>query len=195
MNGFNRLAIIIAMVTLLLASCSPSSTSAQAPLNTLTPPSVLTPTKSPSSTPSAQTEPKDESPVPDKFTLIQFATADENLEGLLQREAEKAKALGRSAYVEFYADWCPPCQALRKSLTDKRMIDAFAGTYIIQLNLDAWKDHLVGTKLEVSAIPAFFELDSHGKPTGRTITGAAWGEDIPENMAPPLKEFFSANTH
>jgi hypothetical protein len=36
-------------------------------------------------------------------------------------------------------------------------------------------------------------LDEKGITTGRMITGAAWGEDIPENIAPPMKTFFEGN--
>jgi hypothetical protein len=45
----------------------------------------------------------------------------------------------------------------------------------------------------VPGIPAFYELDANSKPTGRMITDAAWGEDIPANIAPPMKTFFQGN--
>jgi hypothetical protein len=50
-----------------------------------------------------------------------------------------------------------------------------------------------GTGLYVPGIPAFYKLDANGKPTGRIITGAVWGEDIPANLAPPRKPFFQGN--
>lgn len=131
------------------------------------------------------------SPAPDKFTLVRLDYSDMPLDYLLKLEAQKAANQGFKPYVEFYADWCPPCVALRKSLDDDRMVEAFTGTYIIQLNLDEWESKLPDAGFTVPAIPVFFELDDKGKPTGRTISGGAWGEDIPENMAPPLKEFFS----
>ncbi len=133
-----------------------------------------------------------ESPAPDKFTIVRLNYSDTPLDRLLKSEVQKAKDQGRSPYVEFYADWCPPCNALRENLGDERMVDAFTGTYIIQLNLDEWKRELSGAGFAVPGIPMFFELDAEGKPTGRIISGGAWGEDIPENMAPPLKEFFHA---
>ncbi len=71
------------------------------------------------------------------------------------------------------------------------MIDAFTGTYIIKLDFDYWNPKLSKTGFYVPGIPAFYEIDTDGKPTGRMITGAAWGEDIPENQAPPLKRFFN----
>ena len=131
-----------------------------------------------------------ESPASDEFTIVRLNRADGQLAELLKAEAAKARQLGQTPFVEFYADWCPPCNALRQSLGDEQMVDAFAGTYIIQLDTDEWKSKLPGTGFDVRGIPAFFELDHEGRPTGRTITGAAWGEDVPENMAPPLKSFF-----
>ena len=133
----------------------------------------------------------DESPAPDHFTVVRVGKTKEKLLDILKVEAKKAFDLGRQPYVEFYADWCPPCNAIRESLGDERMIDAFNGTYIIKLDLDFWEIKLLGTGFNVNGIPAFFEIDSDGNPTGRTITGAAWGEDVPENIAPPLKEFFN----
>jgi thiol-disulfide isomerase/thioredoxin len=133
----------------------------------------------------------DESPAPDYFTVVRVGKSKEKLLDILQIEAKKAFDLGRQPYVEFYADWCPPCNAIRESLNDERMVEAFTGTYIIKVDFDFWENKLLGTGFYVSGIPAFFEIDPDGNPTGRTITGAAWGEDVPENIAPPMKEFFS----
>ena len=135
----------------------------------------------------------DESPTPDKFTVVRVGNSQEKLLDILRVEAQKASDMDRQPYVEFYADWCPPCNAIRDSLDDERMVDAFTGTYIIKLDFDYWKGKLSGTGLYVPGIPAFYEIDVDGIPTGRMITGAAWGEDVPENIAPPLKEFFNHN--
>ena len=132
------------------------------------------------------------SPAPEKFTIVRVEKGNGKLEDILRLEAQKAVDIGRHPYVEFYADWCPPCNALRESIGDERMIDAFEGTYIIQLDLDEWEKNLSGTGFHVLGIPAFYELDADGKPTGRMITGGAWGEDVPENIAPPMKAFFNA---
>ncbi|MBN1428975.1 MAG: hypothetical protein JXB07_11365 [Anaerolineae bacterium] len=129
-------------------------------------------------------------PGSDKFTLVRLEPSDGYLGDLLKVEAQKAQEAKQTPYVEFDADWCPPCRALSVSLSDERMIDAFEGTYIIRLDFDQWESALPKADFYVAGIPAFFEIDAEGKPTGRTITGAAWGEDIPENMAPPLKAFF-----
>lgn len=135
-----------------------------------------------------------ESPAPDHFTWIRIYEADDKLGSQLAREAKRAVAEDRRPFLYVYADWCGPCQSLHASLTDARMVDAFDGTYIILANLDEWRSQLDSSKFEASAIPAFFELDEAGAYAGRMITGAAWGEDIPENMAPPLKAFFTGHS-
>jgi hypothetical protein len=70
------------------------------------------------------------------------------------------------------------------------MANAFDGVYLIHLNADKWGWHLEKEGFPFDGIPVFFKLDSDGKPTGEVIDGNAWGENIPENMAPPLDEFF-----
>jgi hypothetical protein len=47
--------------------------------------------------------------------------------------------------------------------------------------------------MQSDVIPVFYALNSAARPTGKTINGGAWGEDIPKNMAPPLKIYFRAN--
>lgn len=72
------------------------------------------------------------------------------------------------------------------------MVDAFTGTYIIEMNVDDpwnWDEaSLMGYNSDF--IPVLFEVGENGFATGRQIDGSAWAENIPENMAPPLKAFF-----
>ena len=70
------------------------------------------------------------------------------------------------------------------------MVNAFTGTYIIQADIDVWGVPQPG--FDFSGIPVFFALDADGRSTGATIDGGAWGDNIPENMAPPLKAFFES---
>jgi thiol:disulfide interchange protein len=110
------------------------------------------------------------------------------LTDIARDEAKKAKARGLAPYLELRADWCGPCRKLEASEHDPRIVDAFAGTYIIRVDVDE-----AGGKLgpyRASAIPVFFEVGDDGRPTGRKIDGSAWGADTPESMAPPLKAFF-----
>ena len=134
--------------------------------------------------------------------LVQVGFADEpvqvvvlepgtgQLVNLLEREVANAAAQHRVPFLQITAEWCVPCKKLRASLGDPLMQDAFAGTYIIRVDADAWKIELKKAGFDHPAIPVFFTVDSSAHATGAKIDGGAWGEDIPANMAPPLKRFF-----
>jgi thiol-disulfide isomerase/thioredoxin len=126
-------------------------------------------------------------------TLVTLVPKQGALPALLQREVANANRMGKAPFVQLTAEWCGPCKALRASMGDPLMKDAFAGTYVILLDMDAWKKQLKPAGLDSDFVPVFFALDSGARPTGRSINGGAWGEDIPKNMAPPLKRFFREN--
>jgi thiol-disulfide isomerase/thioredoxin len=138
------------------------------------------------------TDPTPEMAAAKNFAIVLIPPSDAELPAVLKAEVSKAKQAGLKPYAYFYADWCGPCKALRKSLddSDPLMMEAFRGTYIIQLDADTWGKKPAAKPFAVKAIPVLFELDKNGKPTNRKIDGGAWGEDIPKNMAPPLKKFF-----
>jgi thiol:disulfide interchange protein len=122
---------------------------------------------------------------------VRLMPSQGKLSTLLTQEVEKARARNLRPFLELRAEWCGPCKQLEASMGDDRMIDAFAGTYLISVDIDEWGDKLEPLGFETGSIPAFYELDGQAKPTGRTITGGAWAENIPANMAPPLKAFFA----
>jgi thiol-disulfide isomerase/thioredoxin len=127
------------------------------------------------------------------MTLVRLHPEAGDLPSMLYEEAQKATAMGRIPVVEFDATWCPPCQAIEEAFNEKNelMLDAYAGTYIIKLDVDEWG--WGGSQLhdfEFDGIPVYFILDAEGNRTGRVIDANAWGENIPENMAPPMDEFF-----
>lgn len=125
------------------------------------------------------------------FVFRELKPDDGELKKVLAGELERARARGLKPFVYVGATWCGPCLALRKSLSDPQMIDAFKGTYIVHLDLDAWSPALEAAGFKSDSVPVFFAVDAQGRP-GRSLDGGAWGEDVPANMAPPLKKFFAA---
>ena len=67
-------------------------------------------------------------------------------ETLLRREVASAGQLSKVPFLQITAEWCGPCKALRASLGDPLMRDAFAGTYIIQVDFDEWQQELESQK-------------------------------------------------
>lgn len=124
------------------------------------------------------------------FTVVGAKPSEGELRTVLKRHIDKAKAAHQKPYVELSATWCPPCQAIRQSLHDPRMEAAFRDSYIVQLDLDEWGAKLDQSGFPSNAIPVFYELRDDATASGRSIDGGAWGDNIPENMAPPLAAFF-----
>lgn len=129
----------------------------------------------------------------DQGHVLVVVRPGEDLAARLAVESGNAKARGLKPVVYLFATWCGPCKALSSSMSDARMVDAFRGTYVIKVDQDAFKPaQFAAVGLKTGEIPAFTELDGSGHATERRITGAAWGDNIPANMAPPLKKFFSS---
>lgn len=71
------------------------------------------------------------------------------------------------------------------------MLAAFDGVYLIKLAVDDWDwRKMADYGFKFRGIPVFFKLDAEGSPTGEVVDGGAWDENIPENMAPVMDEFF-----
>jgi thiol-disulfide isomerase/thioredoxin len=132
-------------------------------------------------------------PQPTGFTIVRLHPSDGDLQSLLASEARKAVAVGRQPVVEFDATWCPPCRAIDEAIkaNNELILNAYAETYVIRLDVDewGWGDSRLHD-FQFNGIPVFFKLDEEGKQTGDVIDGGAWGEDIPENIAPVMDRFF-----
>lgn len=148
-------------------------------------------------TPEAATDLSPE-PISSKgFTVVRLRPEDGDLADMLAEEAQKAVALGQIPVVEFDATWCPPCIAIDAAIEaeDELMLNAYASTYIIKLDVDEWGwDNGQVKFFQFEYIPVYFKIDETGKPTGEIIDGGAWNEDIPENIAPVMDKFFHSNS-
>jgi thiol-disulfide isomerase/thioredoxin len=141
--------------------------------------------------PSALSTPQALDSSTESFVIIRVSKSNGSLMTQLASEAQKAKALGLAPFIEFDATWCPPCQAIEKSIKakDPLTMQALDGVYLIRADVDEWGSEN-GKNFTFDAIPVYYELDASGNPTGAVVDGSAWNEDIPENFAPVLDEFF-----
>ena len=82
--------------------------------------------------------------IPDSVTWIDLSSKQGELRGklpqLIAAEIAKAKASGQTPFVEIGATWCGPCQALEASLHTQEMMHAFAGAYVIHLDVSEWDE-------------------------------------------------------
>ena len=124
------------------------------------------------------------------MTVVRLWPHQGRMVDLLGTAAADARDRHQRPFVEFGAAWCASSRAVEAALMDQRMIDAFNGTYIVQLEANAWLKEGKQAGFQAFPIPAFFELDAAGRPTGRLLRGDAWGADTVENMPPVLRAFF-----
>jgi len=190
--------ILFAILPIIILAC-----------NFLFPPQETTPLTSPTEVENfvekpkpteASAKPEEKKPQPSTerteygtFTVVRLHPEDGNLQTMLTAEAEYAVSQGLMPVVEFDATWCPPCLAIDKAINSKNklMMDAYSGTYIIKLDVDEWGWRNGKVKnFRFDGIPVYFKLDEKGHQTGDVIDGGAWGEDIPENIAPVMDRFF-----
>jgi thiol:disulfide interchange protein len=125
------------------------------------------------------------------FVIVRIEKSNGDLMSQLASEAQKANALGLAPFIEFDATWCPPCQAIEKSIEaeDPLTMQALEGVYLVRADVDEWGSES-GKDFNFDAIPVYYELGARGNPTGAVVDGSAWNEDIPKNFAPVLNAFF-----
>lgn len=103
---------------------------------------------------------------------------------------QRAHAAGRVPCVYLTASWCPPSVQLEKSLNDPRMQRALRDVDAATFDIDTFGQALTDAGFRADTVPVFYLIDAEGRPAGKKITGAAWQDNTPENMAPPLERFF-----
>lgn len=96
---------------------------------------------------------------------------------------------GRIPVLYFSADWCGPSVDFKKSLSDPLMKDALNNVTLIEIDTDNDSENYAA-RYNARNIPLFVKVDLQGKSLG-AIDGGAWDENIPANMAPPMKAFIA----
>ncbi|MDQ3337464.1 MAG: hypothetical protein M4D80_20060 [Myxococcota bacterium] len=121
------------------------------------------------------------------------ADPEKSLGATLAEQAQIAVKNGKKPHAYLHAAWCPPCVEIEKTRgTNPKMRAAFAGVHIIAIDVDDIDvKQIEAAGMKAVVIPIFYRLDDKGVPTGTSLDGGAWGDNVPDNMAPPLTAYFS----
>lgn len=94
-------------------------------------------------------------------------------DGSLGQMEEQAKEEGKPYYLYFSADWCGPCQVLKKNVFNVEEVYQYSNENYLALHVDV--DEFNGQELskryEVDGIPTFIFFNSEGKMLGSIVGG------------------------
>ena len=77
-----------------------------------------------------------------------------------------AKKTGKPSIIDFYADWCPPCQQMDKyTFPDQRVIEELSRFVAIKVDLTrpTAEDEALAGKYNVKFIPTYVLTDTQGR--------------------------------
>jgi hypothetical protein len=109
------------------------------------------------------------------------------LQEALVEQANVAREAKRIAITMTYATWAPPAVAIVRGVQDDDSMRAALDGFHLVLVSD---DHLDAAKklgVRAAVVPALQKLEADGTvATENVLTGAAWGENVPAEMAPKI---------
>jgi hypothetical protein len=125
------------------------------------------------------------------ITVMDLDPADGALRTQMTRVVAEADARRSPVLVETTATWCKPCQKFSASLDDARVEAALTGVTLVRLDIDVWpSSELSGMHLIVNSVPWFYKIDASLAPLDK-ISSDEWGDDVPENIAPVMRDFMA----
>ena len=75
----------------------------------------------------------------------------------------EARAGGKRVLVDFSADWCPPCVAMKHDVWPRADVARAVTAAAVPVLVDADRDTVLGARYGVSAIPTVLLLDADGR--------------------------------
>ena len=92
-----------------------------------------------------------------------------NLNSSLSDVIEKAEREGKFVFIDFYADWCLPCQLLDEEVFNKREVIKYMNDHFVSYKVDIEKANGANLKLLFNAVklPTLLFLDQNGRELER----------------------------
>lgn len=85
----------------------------------------------------------------------------------LNAALEEAKKTNKSILIDFYASWCPACQALDEdTLSDPRVQEKLRESYVF-VKIDIDQDPNLASQFKIYGVPTLVFLDTNGQETKR----------------------------
>jgi thiol:disulfide interchange protein len=75
----------------------------------------------------------------------------------------EARATNKRVIVDFSADWCPPCVAMKHDVWPHPDVAGAINAGYVAVIVDADRDHGLSARYQVDAIPAVLLLDADGR--------------------------------
>jgi len=89
----------------------------------------------------------------------------------------QAKVTNKPVLAYFTAEWCGPCQEMRRRVfSDRTVADAAAA--VIPVRIDVDKQPAVAREYHIDALPTFILIDADGRPVRSESGGMEAGEFV-----------------
>jgi len=83
------------------------------------------------------------------------------------RALAEARSANKRVLVDFSADWCPPCVAMKHDVWPHPEVASAVIAGVVPVLVDADRDTVLGARYEVSSIPTLLLLDADGRVVKR----------------------------
>ena len=124
------------------------------------------------------------------YGSLEVVDLDEREPLRAQLAAVADKSHGRTLVLQTFVRTSPECVRIASSLSDRRMQHALANVTLVRVDVDRFRAELDAMSIQTETQPWFYRLDAKAQPV-LGITRSAWGETVPEKMAPVLARFVS----
>ncbi len=106
------------------------------------------------------------------FALLSFPTFAEEVDFIkdnVRVAIDRAAAEGKLVFLDFWADYCSPCQLMEKyTFTDPSVISRMNGSYVpVRINIETFDGYDLKAQYNVKLLPTIIVLNSKGKQVAR----------------------------